>query len=202
MSSPVWGVELLYTPYLSESGGGSLAVSIFLCKRNPGKLPRGQFFTNRSIREVMLNHPDRLTIIGSIRLNILKGGRSASWENFYPFDMLPKSISQIRRIGIAQLAELHTLLRLKKDFPNVKWITHDITIRSREDHVRSRGLRTRSGRVRYETFALDREIRLLRKKIARDMWWRIPPRPGSVRARLHYRRWTHATLVRRPRKPK
>lgn len=199
MVNEVWGVELNYTTNILRSGGGSLVVLLQLVESNPRSFPSGGFITNKTIRSAVqkmgIITPLRL---GSIRLNISRDGKLASWENFYPYDKLPEDYgAEIRSKGIAQLAELHTLLRLKKDFPHVKWIAHDITDRSREGHVRSRGLQTRQKRVHFETFTLSREIRLLREKIARDAWKYTPPKLFSKRAALPPSQWTHQKLVRR-----
>ncbi len=184
MSSPVWGVELLYDTHFSKSGGGSLFVSLSLSKRAPHDLPPRHFFTNRFIHGAMENFSGNFLPLGSMRLNISRDNRIAFWESFYPYDRLHRDMSsRLNGIGIVQLAELHALLRLKKDFPQVKWVSHDITDHTRDSHLRSRGLVTRTGRVRYETFALSREIRLLRQKIAQDMWKHVPL-PPPLNARL------------------
>lgn len=199
MSSPAWGVELVYNTHFSRPGGGYLIVSFQLVESNSHDFPRGSFFTNKTIRSAVqqmgIITPLRL---GSMRLNISRDGKVASWENFYPYDKLPEDyFVEIRSKGIAQLVELRALLRLKKDFPGVKWVTHDVTNGSRENHLRSRGLQTREKHVRYETFSFLREIRLLREKIARDAWKHTPPKPFSKRATLPPSKWTHQNLVRR-----
>lgn len=189
----------MYDTHFSKSGGGSLFVSLALSKRAPRDLPPRRFFSNRFIHEAMANFSGNILPLGSMRLNVSADNRLATWESFYPYDRLPRSMSlRLSGIGIVQLAELHTLLRLKKDFPRVKWVSHDITDRTRDSHLRSRGLVSRDGRVRYETFTLSREMRLLRQKIARDMWKRVPPSPTSKRATLPSSKWSTRRLSWRP----